>query len=457
MAKIYENILECVGQTPIVKLHKLGADMPHKFYAKLEFLNPGASIKDRIALQIVEDAEASGELKPGGTIIECTSGNTGMGLAMVGAVKGYQCVFVMPDKVSDEKIKALRAFGARVITTPTAVEPDDPRSYYSVAKRLSQEIPNAFYSNQYHNPSNAKAHYRMTGPEIWDQMGDKIDYLVVATGTGGTISGTTKFLKEKNSKMKSLCVDPEGSVFYEYFKTGKLVKVLTTYKVEGFGEDFLPGAIDFKMIDEMVQVNDKECFQTARDLAKKEGLFVGGSCGGAVAGALKFAKSLSGKKTFLILLPDSGSRYLSKFYDDGWMRENRFLEDRRSVGSVRDVLGSRYGKVISAERGANVREVVAMMKKSSISQLPVLDRGKLVGLISEVDLLNAMLKDVEAADRAIDKYVDQDFKILDPTAGIGELGPAFREGKIVIVSDNGKVVGIVTKIDLVDYLSARVQ
>jgi cystathionine beta-synthase len=328
MKNVYANVLECVGRTPIVRLNSVGRDLPHKFYAKLEFMNPGGSVKDRIAMQMIDDAVASGKLKAGGTIIETTSGNTGMGLAMVAAVRGFKCVFVMPDKISDEKFKALRAFGAEVVATPTAVEPEDPRSYYSVARRLAQEIPNSFHINQYDNPSNPKAHYRSTGPEIWEQMGAELDWLVVASGTGGTISGTSKYLKEKNPKVKTLCVDPIGSVFYDYFKTGKVPKLLTTYKVEGFGEDFLPAALDFKTIDEMIQVTDQECFGFARKLTRNEGIFAGGSCGGAVAGALKFAKTLKEPKSFLILLPDGGSKYLSKVYDDAWMKENGFETEK---------------------------------------------------------------------------------------------------------------------------------
>ncbi len=457
MKDVFSNVLECIGHTPIVKLNTIGADLGHDLYVKLEFLNPGSSIKDRIALQIVEDAAVSGELKPGGTIIECTSGNTGMGLAMVGAVKGYHCVFVMPDKVSSEKIKALRAFGARVVTTPTAVEPEDPRSYYSVARRLAQEIPNAFLANQYHNPSNTKAHYRMTGPEIWDQMGEKLDYLVVASGTGGTISGIATFLKEKKPSIKILCVDPVGSIFYEYFKTGKAPKILTTYKVEGFGEDFLPGNMNFKIVDEMVQVDDRECFQFARDLVKREGLFVGGSCGGAVAGAVKFAKALKGRKTFLIILPDSGSRYLSKFYDDDWMRENGFLDMDESLGQVSDLLGDRMGKVTTADWDQKVKDVVGTMKKHSISQLPVMRAGKLVGLITEVDLLSAMMAGEATGDDPAANFVDQNFKSITLGTPISELSAAFRSGQIALVIDKTKVVGIVTKIDLVDFLSKRVK
>jgi cystathionine beta-synthase len=322
--RVFETILDAIGHTPIVKLNRIGRDMDHQFYVKVEATNPGASVKDRLALQLVKDAVDEGKLKPGGTIIETTSGNTGMGLAMIGAVQGFQCLFCMPDKVSDEKIKALQAFGAKVVMCPTAVEPDDPRSYYSVAKKLAGEVPNSFYVDQYHNASNPKAHYLMTGPEIYEQMGDQLDYLVAGIGTGGTLCGSAKFIKEHNASMQAIGVDPVGSIYYEYFKTGNIPKVVTSYKVEGFGEDFMPTTIDFDYIDEVVQVDDQESFDMARRLVKEEGLFVGGSCGSAVQGMLKHAQTVPGKKTFLAILPDSGSRYLSKVYDDQWMVDNGF-------------------------------------------------------------------------------------------------------------------------------------
>lgn len=329
MKNVFENVVDAIGNTPIVKLQKMGKELGHNFYVKLDYLNPGGSIKDRIARQLIKDAVESGHLKPGGTIIETTSGNTGMGLAMIAAVQGFKCIFTMPDKVSDEKTNAMRALGAEVILCPTAVEPEDPRSYYMTAKRLAKETPNSFYINQYDNPSNPKAHYLSTGPEIWEQMGDKIDYLVSGIGTGGTLCGTAKFLKEKNPKLKTVAVDPVGSIFYDYFKTGKIVPA-GSYKVEGFGEDFFPKNVDFKLIDEMIQVNDQECFDTARLLAKTEGIFAGGSCGAAVSAALRFAKTVKDKKTFLILLADGGSRYLSKMYNDQWMIDNGFLKELES-------------------------------------------------------------------------------------------------------------------------------
>ncbi|MEZ4820086.1 MAG: cysteine synthase family protein [Bdellovibrionota bacterium] len=293
---VHQNILEAIGHTPIVKLNRIGNDLIHDFYVKIEAMNPGASVKDRLALQLINDAIDRGDLKEGGTIIETTSGNTGMGIAMIAAVKGFSCIFTVPDKVSDEKINALRAFGAEVKVCPTAVEPEDPRSYYSVAKKLASEIPNAYFTNQYHNPSNPKAHYTMTGPEIFEQMGTNIDVLVAGIGTGGTLCGSAKFLKEKNPNMTTLAVDPIGSVFYEYFHTGNIPKVITGYKVEGVGEDFMPTTIDFDLIDDIVQVSDQDSFDMTHRLAKEEGIFVGGSCGMAVHGAIEKAKLVDEKK-----------------------------------------------------------------------------------------------------------------------------------------------------------------
>lgn len=454
---VKHNILECIGHTPIVKINHLFKESPHRFFAKVEAFNPGHSIKDRIAVQMIDDAEKSGALKAGGTIIECTSGNTGMGLAMVSVVRGYKCICVMPDKVSDEKVKALRAFGVRVVVTPTAVEPDDPRSYYSVAKRLAQEIPNSFYANQYHNPSNPKAHYHTTGPEIWEQMGKDLDVLVVATGTGGTLCGIAKYLKEKNPKIKTVCVDPIGSVFYDFFKTGKIPKVLTTYKVEGFGEDFMPSTIDFSLIDDVVQVSDQECFTFARELVQKEGIFGGGSCGGAIAGAMKFSKTLEGQKNILILLPDSGSRYLSKVYDDQWLRENGFLGPKEISGPVRELLGNRFGQVITSDRSKKVKDIVSLMKQHSISQVPVVDGGKMIGVISEVDLLTAMLQNAKAGEDNVDEHMKKKYVVIDPDESVSKLSDLFSKTSVVVVTQDERPVGVVTKIDLIEYLSGKVR
>ncbi len=327
---IHNSILETIGNTPIVRLNRIPGELEAEITVKVEYLNPGQSVKDRIAIKMIDDAEEKGLIKPGGTIIEGTSGNTGMGLALVAAVRGYQCIFTTTDKQSKEKVDLLRALGARVEVCPTNVDPDDPRSYYSVAKRLSLEIPNSFYPNQYDNLSNTQAHYETTGPEIWEQTEGRITHYVCGMGTGGTISGTARYLKEKNPAVQVIGVDSVGSVFKKYFDTGEFDKnEIKPYLTEGIGEDIIPDNVDFSVIDEVIQVNDKNALQMTRRLAKEEGLFVGGSCGAAVYGALEYAKIKKPDKDALmvIILPDSGTRYISKIYNDDWMRQNNFLDN----------------------------------------------------------------------------------------------------------------------------------
>jgi cystathionine beta-synthase len=454
MKNVFDNVLDAVGRTPMVRINRLGQDTGATFYAKLEFLNPGSSIKDRIAIRMVEDAEKSGQLKPGGTVVECTSGNTGMGLALVAAARGYHAILVMPDKVSDEKIKALQAFGAKVVTTPTAVPPEDPRSYYSVARRIAETTPNAFFTNQYQNASNPEAHFQTTGPEIWEQIGEKLDAVVVASGTGGTLTGIARYIKSRKPSVKMVLVDPVGSIFYDYVKTRQVPKNFKTYKVEGFGEDFIPGSIDMDMVDDAVQVSDKECFTMARELTRKEGLFGGGSCGGAMAGAIKFARQHPECRTIVVILPDSGSRYLSKVYDDGWLRQNDFLEEALE-GTVSDLLDKRRQKLVTARAGDAVRDVIGSMKKHGISQVPVLEGDELAGMISETGLLGALLADPAAAHRPVGSLAEPNYELTEPSAPISRLSDIVSRGKVALVMEGGRLRGVITKFDLIEYLAAN--
>src|SRR6266581_2962590 len=319
------NILDAVGHTPLIRLNRITQGLKPEIYVKAEFMNPGGSVKDRIGISMIDDAEKRGLLKPGGTIIEGTSGNTGMGLALVAAVRGYKCVFTTTDKQSKEKVDLLKALGAEVIVCPTAVEPEDPRSYYSVAKKLAREIPNSYYPNQYDNAMNPEAHYRTTGPEIWEDSEGKITHFVCGVGTGGTISGVGKFLKEKNPKIKIVGVDPYGSLYYDFVKTGQTIKA-KTYVVEGIGEDFFPATMNLNILDDILQVTDEECFVVARRLVKMEGIFTGGSGGGCISAALKVAEKLGPKDLIVAFLPDTRMRYLSKVYNDEWMRERGYVD-----------------------------------------------------------------------------------------------------------------------------------
>ncbi|QRK04230.1 pyridoxal-phosphate dependent enzyme [Archangium violaceum] len=448
--EIHDTILSAIGHTPLVKLNRLVGPNDATVLVKCEFMNPGASIKDRMALYIIEKAEKEGKLKPGGTIVENTSGNTGMGVALAAAVKGYKCIFTMPDKMSLEKINRLKALGAQVVVTPTNVPAEDPRSYYETAKRIHRETPGAFMLNQYHNPDNIEAHYKLTGPEIYEQTDGKIDYFVSGLGTGGTMSGAGKFLKEKIPGLKNVGVDPEGSVYEGYFKTGKLTEP-HVYKVEGIGEDMLCGAMDFKVVDDIRQVDDRQSFVAARRLAREEGIFAGGSAGAAVHVAVQLAKEVGKGKTIVVVLPDTGMSYISKFHSDEWMRDNGFLEEK-GAGTVRDLLNGKRD-VITARKGERVDQVVETMRNRGISQMPVLSEdGRAVGMIHEYDLLNALVANkVKFAD-TIDAIVAPMQGVVSPETSLNRLREVFNQDKVAVVKEGEKVLAIVTKIDLIEHM-----
>ncbi len=451
-----ENVLEAVGNTPIVRLNHIGRHTKADIYVKMEFMNPGGSMKDRIAINIIDDAEARGDLKPGGTIVEATSGNTGMGLALVAAVRGYKSIFVMPDKMSDEKITSLRAVGAKVVITPTNVDAEDPRSYYSVSRRIADETPNAYYANQYHNPSNPNAHYKTTGPEIWEQTGGAFDVFCAGMGTGGTLSGTGRYLHEKNPDIKIVGVDPVGSLYYDYFKT----RTLTTphpYKVEGIGEDFLPTTMNIDVLDDCMRVTDRECFVVARELARREGILCGGSGGASVAGAVKYAELMDKPMRILAHLPDTAMRYLSKYLDDKWMRENGFAGPGPSLGKVSDLLavrGQQSGDLHITQSTETIGAVIGQMKEFGISQLPVTDSGRLVGIVTERRILSAMVEGCTLSQKISD-IVESDFATVDSQTPVASLSPLFTTAAVLVVLDEGALRGLIAKIDLIEYMADK--
>lgn len=458
--EVYDTILDAIGHTPLVRLHSVARDVSCDVLAKVEFFNPGGSVKDRIGPTIIADAEHSGRLKPGGTIVEATSGNTGVGLAIAAAVKGYKCIFVMPDKMSQEKIQLLRAFGARVVVTPTAVEPDDPRSYYSVARRLVEETPNAILANQYHNPINPQSHYDATGPEIWRQTAGRVTHFVAGMGTGGTISGVGRYLKEQDPAVQIIGVDPIGSILYELHRSGRHMRA-ESYKVEGIGEDFLPGTTDLAVIDAVVQVNDRESLLMTRRLVREEGMFVGGSCGAAVVGALKYARehNLGPEAVMVVLLPDSGSRYLSKVFDDDWMRENGFLERAWVDFRASDIHEAKPSEELVTVRATDaVVDVVKLFKQHNISQVPVVDADqRLLGIVTEVSLLKHMLEASarHTRDETIEPIIDRNVALVRPNTPLETLMGIFSHNDVAIIAIDGKVLGILTKIDILDFLSSH--
>ncbi|MGI9541636.1 MAG: cystathionine beta-synthase [Cyclobacteriaceae bacterium] len=453
----YNSIIETIGNTPLIRLNKLSKGIKGTVLAKVEYFNPGNSMKDRMALKMIEDAEAQGILKPGGTIIEGTSGNTGMGLALVAIAKGYKCVFTLADKQSQEKIDILRAVGAEVIVCPTNVTPEDPRSYYSVAQKLNRNTPNSFYPNQYDNMGNTMAHYETTGPEIWEQTEGKITHLAAGVGTGGSICGTARFLKEQQPDVISVGIDTYGSVFKKYKETGKFDEnEIYPYLTEGIGEDILPKNVDFDLIDSFVKVTDKDGAIMTRRLAREEGLFVGWSCGSAVFGALEYAReNLKESDVMVIILPDHGTRYLGKIYNDNWMKDHGYVESRE-FGNARDIIDSRNGSdpLITVPNNQSVGEAIKVLHQTGVSQLPVTDDQEFVGSLTDSKLLKLLVENPEIKDQQVSEVMEPPFQFVALDNTVDVLSSILnKDNPALLVRDEQNLVHIITKEDLLMAIS----
>jgi cystathionine beta-synthase len=449
-----ESILETVGNTPLVRLRNVTRGIQAPVLAKLEAFNPGGSVKDRIGLAMVEAAEREGKLAPGGTIVECTSGNTGLGLAMVASVRGYHAVFCMPDKVASEKVNLLKAFGAEVILCPTAVEPESPLSYYSVARRIEQERRGAFLTNQYHNPANPEAHYRTTGPELWEQTKGKITHFVAGMGTGGTISGAARYLKEHNKSVRVIGADPVGSILKHFHDTGEMSEA-HTYKIEGVGEDFIPSATDFSLIDEVISCGDRDGLNFTRRLAREEAIFTGGSGGMAAWVAIEVAKKLGPNDLLVVLIPDTGERYLSKVHNDAWMRDNHLLDP--SSTRVQDVVGGKAGKLphlLSVAPGDPLRKALTIVQLHNVSQVPVIHGSDVLGTLVDSEILKAALADIAALDKPVEQWMDEPLPVVgsdEPVERVTRL--LASRNAAVLVRDNGAVSGILTRFDMLQFIA----
>lgn len=452
---IHANILHAVGNTPLVRLNKVVGPGAADVLVKCEYMNPTGSIKDRMAVHILNESEKQGLIKPGATIVENTSGNTGQGVAMWAAVRGYRCVFTMPDKMSLEKVNMLKAFGAEVVITPTDVPGDSPQHYVETAKRIARETPGAFYVNQYHNQLNIDAHERSTGPEIWRDTEGKVDAVVLGAGTGGTLSGTGRYFKKNHPHVRVVGVDPIGSVHYHYFYT-KTMPTPHVYKVEGIGEDILCDAMDYSVVDEFHQTNDKEAFAMARRLVREEGLFCGGSSGCNVHIAVKIAKQLGPGKTVVTVLPDSATRYTTKFLNDAWMKDYGFFASDRDLGLVEDVLKGRPVSVITAREHDTIATVIALLKQHGVSQVPVLDpKERPVSIVHEVDILRALQAGTATMTSPVHAIAQRLGGLIYPKARIEELYRIFETNQVAIVVENEKIVGVVSQIDVIDFMSKK--
>ena len=451
----YNNILETIGNTPLVKLNAITKEVKATVLAKIETTNPGNSIKDRMAIKMIADAEKDGRLKPGGTIIEGTSGNTGMGLAIAAVIKGYKCIFTTTDKQSKEKVDALRAFGAEVIVCPTNVEPEDPRSYYSVSTRLEREVPNSWKPNQYDNLSNSMAHYEQTGPEIWEQTEGKITHLVVGVGTGGTISGAGKYLKEKNPNIKVWGIDTYGSVFKKYKETGEFDKnEIYPYITEGIGEDFLPKNVDFDVIDRFEKVTDKDAALMTREIARKEGIFAGNSAGAALAGLMQLKNELKEGDVVVIIFHDHGSRYMGKMYNEDWLRERGFLSDEKLT--AKSILSRRDRQdIITIDCEKSVLEAINTIKSLNISQIPVTQQGMIIGKLTESNILNSVLENPALKSGSVKEIMTASFPFVDLNTSVDKISSIInKDNMAVLVEDEDGKIEIITQYDIINAISA---
>ena len=449
----YDNVLQTVGQTPLIRLNRVTDGARTPVYAKAEMLNPGGSVKDRIGLAIIEAAEESGALQPGGTVVEGTSGNTGVALAVAAAVKGYHCIFTIPDKMSIEKVRLLKAFGAEVIVTPSAVPPDHPDYYNNLAKRIAEERPNAILADQFYNPVNPEAHYGSTGPEVWEQTEGRITHFVASPGTGGTISGAARYLKEQNPAVRVIAGDPIGSIFTTYHRTGQ-VEPGSPYMVEGIGNDKIPSTLHFDLVDEFRQVCDRDSFHMARRVTREEGMFVGGSTGLVVKVAVDVAQEADDPEACVVcILCDTGERYLSKVYNDEWMAENRMFRPSRVTAAYLLESKADAAPLVSVGPGASVREALDLIEEHNVSQLPVLEEGQPVGSVTESALLGAVMEDPARLANEIREVADEPFPVVDADAELSEITSRLtRQNPAILVAENGSVSGILTRYDVIHHL-----